>query len=80
LINNVSGGASKDVHDFAMQRMVQAGVVPVTWQQVLRVWQRDWTPCWPRSRHRYAEPWPSRPVIAIAMPATRTIGRRHDLG
>jgi nicotinamidase-related amidase len=25
-----------------MQRMVQAGVVPVTWQQVLLEWQRDW--------------------------------------
>ena len=30
-------------HDIrAMQRMVQAGVVPVTWQQVLLEWQRDW--------------------------------------
>lgn len=26
----------------AMLRMVQAGVVPVTWQQVLLEWQRDW--------------------------------------
>jgi len=25
-----------------MLRMVQAGVVPVTWQQVLLEWQRDW--------------------------------------
>jgi len=25
-----------------MQRMVQAGVVPMTWQQVLLEWQRDW--------------------------------------
>jgi nicotinamidase-related amidase len=25
-----------------MQRMIQAGVVPVTWQQVLLEWQRDW--------------------------------------
>jgi hypothetical protein len=25
-----------------MQRMVQVGVVPVTWQQVLLEWQRDW--------------------------------------
>jgi nicotinamidase-related amidase len=29
-------------HDFAMQRMVQAGAIPVTWQQVLLEWQRDW--------------------------------------
>jgi hypothetical protein len=25
-----------------MERMVQAGVVPMTWQQVLLEWQRDW--------------------------------------
>jgi len=25
-----------------MQRMVQVGVVPVTWQQVMLEWQRDW--------------------------------------
>ena len=25
-----------------MDRMVQAGAVPVTWQQVLLEWQRDW--------------------------------------
>ncbi len=29
-------------HDYTMQRMIQAGVVPVTWQQVLLEWQRDW--------------------------------------
>ena len=32
----------KDAHDYAMQRMIQAGVVPVTWQQVMLEWQRDW--------------------------------------
>jgi hypothetical protein len=37
-----AGRTSKEAHDFAMQRMVQAGVVPVTWQQVLLEWQRDW--------------------------------------
>jgi nicotinamidase-related amidase len=25
-----------------MQRMIQAGVIPVTWQQVMLEWQRDW--------------------------------------
>jgi nicotinamidase-related amidase len=25
-----------------MDRMMQVGVVPVTWQQVLLEWQRDW--------------------------------------
>jgi nicotinamidase-related amidase len=42
MVADASGGTSKDAHDFAMQRMVQAGVVPVTWQQVLLEWQRDW--------------------------------------
>jgi nicotinamidase-related amidase len=42
MVADASGGTSKDAHDFAMQRMVQAGSVPVTWQQVLLEWQRDW--------------------------------------
>ncbi len=42
MVGDASGGTSKDAHDFAMQRMVQAGAVPVTWQQVLLEWQRDW--------------------------------------
>ena len=28
--------------DRAIARMVQAGIIPVTWQQVLLEWQRDW--------------------------------------
>jgi nicotinamidase-related amidase len=36
------GGASKDAHDMAIMRMVQAGVKPMTWLQVLVEWQRDW--------------------------------------
>lgn len=42
MVADASGGTSKDAHDYAMQRMVQAGVVPMTWQQVLLEWQRDW--------------------------------------
>jgi len=42
MVADASGGTSKAAHDFAMQRMIQAGVVPVTWQQVLLEWQRDW--------------------------------------
>src|SRR3990167_2131463 len=37
-----SGGTSVEAHKYAMDRMVQAGIVPVTWQQVLLEWQRDW--------------------------------------
>lgn len=42
MVADASGATSKDAHDYAMQRMVQAGAVPVTWQQVLLEWQRDW--------------------------------------
>jgi nicotinamidase-related amidase len=42
MVADASGGTSKDAHDYAMQRMVQVGVVPVTWQQVMLEWQRDW--------------------------------------
>ena len=42
MVADASGGTSKEAHDWAMQRMIQVGVVPVTWQQVLLEWQRDW--------------------------------------
>ena len=42
MVADASGGTSVDAHKYAMDRMVQAGVVPVTWQQVLLEWQRDW--------------------------------------
>jgi nicotinamidase-related amidase len=42
MVADASGATSVDAQKFAMDRMVQAGVVPVTWQQVLLEWQRDW--------------------------------------
>jgi nicotinamidase-related amidase len=42
MVADASGGTSKEAHDYAMARMIQAGVIPVTWQQVLLEWQRDW--------------------------------------
>ena len=42
MVSDASGGTTKEAHDMAMLRMIQAGVVPVTWQQVLLEWQRDW--------------------------------------
>ena len=42
MVADASGGTSKEAHDYAMQRMIQVGVVPVTWQQVLLEWQREW--------------------------------------
>ncbi|EPF71068.1 hydrolase [Acinetobacter rudis] len=42
MVADASGGTSKEAHDYSMQRMIQAGVIPVTWQQVLLELQRDW--------------------------------------
>ena len=42
MVADASGGTSKEAHDYAMQRMIQAGVIPVTWQRVMLEWQRDW--------------------------------------
>jgi len=42
MVADASGGTSVEAHTYAMDRMVQAGVVPATWQQVLLEWQRDW--------------------------------------
>lgn len=42
MVADASGGTTSEAHDYSMQRMIQAGVVPVTWQQVLLEWQRDW--------------------------------------
>jgi nicotinamidase-related amidase len=42
MVADASGATSVDAQKYAMDRMVQAGVIPVTWQQVLLEWQRDW--------------------------------------
>ncbi|HGY3146376.1 hydrolase [Morganella sp. GD04133] len=42
IVTDASGGTSVDAHERSIDRMVQAGAVPVTWQQVLLEYQRDW--------------------------------------
>lgn len=42
VVEDTCGGTSEMAHRASMDRMIQAGVVPVTWQQVLLEWQRDW--------------------------------------
>ncbi|MFJ9740661.1 hydrolase [Streptomyces sp. NPDC101166] len=42
VVTDASGGVSPQAHEHAVQRMVQAGAVPVTWVQVLLELQRDW--------------------------------------
>lgn len=41
-VTDASGGVSKESHEMAVLRMVQAGAVPVTWIGVMSEWQRDW--------------------------------------
>ena len=43
IVTDASGGTSQEAHDMAVQRMIQAGAIPVTWQQVLLEYQRDWS-------------------------------------
>lgn len=41
-MTDASGGVSREAHDMAVQRMIHAGAVPITWLAVLSEWQRDW--------------------------------------
>lgn len=41
-ITDASGGVSREAHDMAVQRMIQAGAQPITWLQYLLELQRDW--------------------------------------
>lgn len=42
-VEDASGGTSQSAHSMAVQRMIQAGAVPMTWQQYLLELQRDWS-------------------------------------
>ena len=41
-VTDASGAVSREAHDMAVLRMVQAGAVPMTWVAVMSEWQRDW--------------------------------------
>ncbi|MEZ9190672.1 MULTISPECIES: hydrolase [unclassified Vibrio] len=41
-VTDASGGVSKEAHDMAVQRMIQAGAKPITWVQYMLELQRDW--------------------------------------
>lgn len=43
VVVDASAGGNAVAHETAVRRMVQAGVIPVTWQQVLLEFQRDWS-------------------------------------
>ena len=42
VVTDASGGVSKEAHDMAVLRMVQAGAIPITWIALSAEWQRDW--------------------------------------
>ncbi|GAA3784422.1 hydrolase [Streptomyces phyllanthi] len=42
VVTDASGGTSAEAHDMAVRRMVQAGIIPITWQVTFAEWQRDW--------------------------------------
>ena len=41
-VADASAGSSKQAHQMAMQRLIQAGAKPMTWQATLLEMQRDW--------------------------------------
>jgi len=43
IVTDASGGVSAEAHDMAVQRMVQAGAVPITWGVFAAELQRDWS-------------------------------------
>jgi nicotinamidase-related amidase len=42
IVTDASGGVSLEAHEMAIQRMVQAGSVPITWMVLASELQRDW--------------------------------------
>ncbi|QRK08238.1 hydrolase [Archangium violaceum] len=42
IVTDASGGVSLEAHEVAIQRMVQAGAVPITWTVFTSELQRDW--------------------------------------
>jgi nicotinamidase-related amidase len=42
VLADVAGDVDSESHERGMQRMIQAGAVPVTWLPVVLEWQRDW--------------------------------------
>ena len=41
-VTDASGGVTREAHDMAVQRMIMAGITPITWMAVMAEWQRDW--------------------------------------
>jgi len=41
-VSDASGGVTREAHEMGIQRMIQAGAVPLTWGVLSAEWQRDW--------------------------------------
>lgn len=41
-VMDAAGSESPTAHDMAIQRMIQAGVAPCTWMQVVSEWMNNW--------------------------------------
>jgi nicotinamidase-related amidase len=39
---DAGGDASLDAHTYGVQRMIQAGVAPITWMALVSEWMHDW--------------------------------------
>jgi len=39
---DAAGDATPDAHKFGIKRMLQAGVVPITWETITSEWMHDW--------------------------------------
>jgi len=51
IVTDASGGSTKEAHDMAVLRMIQAGAVPQTTVAMLTEWFRDWAgPLAPKAR------------------------------
>ena len=40
---DAAGDATHDAHKYGIKRMLQAGVMPITWETITSEWMHDWT-------------------------------------
>jgi hypothetical protein len=39
---DAAGDATVDAHKYGIKRMLQAGVIPITWETITSEWMHDW--------------------------------------
>lgn len=39
---DAAGDATRDAHKYGIKRMLQAGIVPITWETITSEWMHDW--------------------------------------